>query len=76
MLAGSFAGLELLSTCLILTLMGGKFSHFRSLTLPFLLSGSAPLPCKTPLLLLGIIGLAATLLEFEEGRVTFPIKQL
>ena len=29
-----------------------------------------------PLLLVGIIGLAATLLEFEEGHVTFPIKQL
>jgi hypothetical protein len=28
------------------------------------------------LLLLGIIGLAATLLEFEEGQVTFPIQQL
>jgi hypothetical protein len=36
----------------------------------------APLPCKTPLLLLGIIGLVATLLEFEEGHVTLPIKKL
>ena len=76
MLAGAFAGLELSSTCHALVLTGGKFSCFHSLPIPFPLSSLAPLPCKTPLLLLGIIGLAATLLEFEEGHVTIPIKQL
>jgi hypothetical protein len=49
---------------------GGLFGRFRSFLVPFLLSSTAPLPCKTPLLLLGIIGLAATLLEFEEGLLS------
>ncbi len=69
-------GGELLSTGPALPLMRGLFGHFGSLPIPFSLSSMAPLPCKTPLLLLGIIGLAATLLEFKEGHVVFPIKQL
>ena len=76
MLAGAFAGLELSSTCHALALMGRESGCFHSLSIPFPLSHSAPLPCKTPLLLLGIIGLAAALLEFEESCVTFPIQQL
>jgi hypothetical protein len=36
----------------------------------------ALLPCKMPLLLLGIIGLVAALLEFKEGQVTLPIQKL
>jgi hypothetical protein len=36
----------------------------------------APFLCKTPLLLLGIIGLAATQLEIEEGRVALFVKKL
>jgi len=72
-LAGDFAGLELASTCLALPLMGRVFSRFCSLMIPFLFGSMAALPCKTPLLLLGIIGLAATLLEFEKGCVTGPI---
>ena len=75
-LAGAFAGLELSSTCHALALTCRESGRFRSLSIPLTLSRSAPLPCKTPLLLLGIIGLAAALLEFEEGRVTLPIKQL
>ena len=44
--------------------------------IPFMLSSTAPLLCKTLLLLLGVIGLAATLLEIEEGHVTLPIQKL
>jgi hypothetical protein len=75
-LVGNLAGLELSSTCLALLLTGGSLGHFHSLTVPFLFSSTAALLCKTPLLLLRIIGLAAALLEIEEGHVTFPIKQL
>jgi hypothetical protein len=49
---------------------GGLFGRFRRFPVPFPLSSTAPLPCKTPLLLLGIIGLAAALLEFEEGLLS------
>jgi hypothetical protein len=75
-LAGSFAGLELASACLTSPLTGGKLSSFRRFTNPFPLSSTAPFPCKTPLLLLGIVGLATALLEIEEGRVTLLIKKL
>jgi hypothetical protein len=75
-LAGSFAGLELASTCLTLPLTHGKLGHFRSFMIPFTLSSTAPFPCKMPLLLLGIIGLLATLLEIEEGTRAIPIKKL
>ena len=74
--AGGFVGIELSSTCHILTLTGGKFSCLGSLMFLFLLSGLAPFLCKMLLLLLGVIGLAATLLKFKERCVTFPIKQL
>jgi len=74
-LVGDLARFELTSTYQALSLVGGRGGRFRSLMIPFLLSSTAALPCKLPLLLLGIIGLAATLLEFKEGRVTFPIKQ-
>ena len=42
-----------------------KFGSFHRLMVPFPLGSTASLPCKMPLLLLGIIGLAAALLEFE-----------
>ena len=41
-----------------------------------MLRRTAMLLCKTLLLLLGIIGLAATHLKFEEGQVTLLIQQL
>ena len=66
-LPGGFARLELSPTCLALPLTSGEVGHFRSFPFPLSLSSTAPLPCKTPLLLLGIIGLAATLMEFKEG---------
>ena len=74
MLAGSFVGIELVSTCLALLLTKSKFGHLGSFPISLLLSIMALFPCKTLLLLLGIIGLAATLLEFEEGQVTLPIE--
>ena len=73
MSAGSFAGIELASTCLALPLTGRKFGYLGSFPISLLLSSTAPFPCKTPLLLLGMIGLAAALLEFEEGQVTLSI---
>ncbi len=76
MLPGGFAGFELTSACPTLPLTRGSFGHFRSLPCPFWLGTTAPLPCRTPLLLLGIIGLAATLLEIKEGLVVFPVKKL
>jgi len=54
---------------------GGEGGSLGRFSLPLLLSSTAPLPCKAPLLLLGIIGLAAALLEFEEGFVAFPVKK-
>jgi hypothetical protein len=56
--------------------MRGTMGHLSSLTFPFLFRGMAPFPCKTLLLLLGIVGLAAALLELEEGKIALPIKQL
>jgi hypothetical protein len=75
-LAGSFAGVELSSTCHALPLAGGLFSRFRRLPFPFSLSSTAPLLCKTPLLLLGIIGLTAARLEIEEGKVALSVEKL
>jgi hypothetical protein len=72
-LLGGFAGLKLTSTCHALSLARGKFGHFRSFPFPFAFRSTASLPCKMPLLLLGIIGLVAALLEFEEGHMTLPI---
>jgi len=50
--------------------------HLGSLAFALSFGSSAPLPCKTPLLPLGVVGLATTLLEFEEGDVVFSMKQL
>ena len=75
-LAGGFVGGELASTSLALPLDRREFSSLGHLMIPFMLSSTAPLPCKTLLLLLGVIGLAATLLEIEEGHVTLPIQKL
>ena len=72
----SLARLELASTSQAFPLAGGKLGGLSSLPLPFPLRSTASLPCKTPLLLLGIIGLAATLLEIEEGHMTLPVKKL
>jgi hypothetical protein len=47
-----------------------------SFPVPFTLGSTAPLPCKTPLLLLGIVGLAAARLEIEEGKVAFSVEKL
>jgi hypothetical protein len=52
---------------------GGEFGGLGLLSHVFPLGGMASFPCKSPLLLLGVIGLAATLLEFEEGHAVFPI---
>ena len=54
----------------------GEFGHFRGLTFPSRLGSTAPLPCKTPLLLLGIVGLAATRMEIEEGKIALSVKKL
>jgi hypothetical protein len=59
-----------------LPLTRGHERRFRSFPFPFSLSSTAPLPCKTPFLLLGIVGLAAALLEFEEGLVAPLVQQL
>jgi len=75
-LVGSFARCELAHTIQALMLTGGSFGNFCLLMNLFLLSSTAVLPCKMPLLLLGIVGLAATLLDFKEGCVTFPIRSL
>jgi hypothetical protein len=56
--------------------MGGLVGHFHGFPFPFPLSSTAPLPCKTPLLLLGIVGLTAALLEIEKGLVAISIKKL
>jgi hypothetical protein len=68
-LAGGFAGGELASTPLALPLTLGQFGCLSSLMFLLALSSTAPFTCKTLLLLLGIVGLAATLLEIEEGNV-------
>jgi hypothetical protein len=52
-----------LSTHHTLLLMRGLFSHLHSLLAPFSLNSIALLLCEMPLLLLGIIGLAAALLK-------------
>ena len=72
----SLARLELASTDQAGLLVRGQLGRLSSLTFPLALSSTALLPCKTLLLLLGIVGLAATLLELKEGQVTIPIKQL
>ena len=72
-LLGSFARLELASACQALSLTCGKFSHFCSLPFPSTLGSRAPFPCKTPLLLLGPVGLAATQLEIEEGKIALSV---
>jgi len=54
----------------------GTVGHLGSLAFALSFGSSAPLPCKTPLLPLGVVGLATTLLEFEEGDVVFSMKQL
>ncbi|KAI9433613.1 hypothetical protein BJY52DRAFT_1231505 [Lactarius psammicola] len=74
--AGSFVGIELASTYLTLPLTSRELSCFCSFTVPLPLSSSSPFPCKTPLLLLGIVGLAATLLEFEEGTSASSVEKL
>ena len=76
MLRSSLARLELTSTVHTFLLTSREVGRLGSFPIPLSLRRTAPLPCKTPLLLLGIIGLVATLLEFEEGQVALPIKQL
>jgi hypothetical protein len=49
---------------------GGWFGRVRAFPVPFPLSSTHPIPCKTPIHLLGIIGFAAALLEFEEGLLS------
>ena len=73
MLAGGFTGIELVPTCPVLPLARGLFGHFRSFPFPFSLRSTAPFLCKMPLLLLGIVGLVAALLEFEEGLIAISI---
>jgi hypothetical protein len=75
-LLGGLAGLELASACLALPLARGKFGRFRSFPFPFAFRSTAPLPCKTPLLLLGIVGLAAARLEVEEGKIALSVQKL
>ena len=72
----SLARLEHMSTDQARPLALRKFSHFRRFPISFMLRRTAMLLCKTLLLLLGIIGLAATHLKFEEGQVTLLIQQL
>jgi hypothetical protein len=72
-LLGGFVELELVSTHPALLLLSGEFGCLGSFPVPLLLRSLAPLSCKPSLLLLGIVGLAAALLEFKEGHVTFPV---
>ena len=53
--------------------MCGGMSSFHRFTFPLMLGSMALILCKIPLLLLGIIGLAATILKFKEGKVALSI---
>jgi hypothetical protein len=75
-LAGGFSGGKLASAPLTLPLTLGKFDHLGSLMFLLMLSSTAPFMCKTLLLFLGIVGLAATLLEIEEGKTANSVVKL
>lgn len=69
-LLGGFAQCELASTRYTLPLMGGEACSLGRFPFHFLLGCTTLLPYKTPLLL-GIVGIAAALLEFEEDSIAF-----
>jgi hypothetical protein len=75
-LAGGFAGGELASTPLTLPLALGKLGCLGSFVFLLVLSNTALFTCKMLLLLLGIVGLAATLLEIKEGETANSVEKL
>jgi hypothetical protein len=75
-LAGSFAGLETASTLTARLRWLGQLGRFRSLTVPLSLGSPAPFPCKTLLLVMGVVGLTATRAKIEEGLIANSVKKL
>ena len=72
MLLGSFAGhqdLNLHPSGVHMPCIAAGVWEFCSFPFPFMFRSTAPLSCKTPLLLLGIVGLVAAFLEIEDGLI-------
>ena len=76
MLPGLLSGVKLASASQALPFPGRALGSFSCFTFPLPFGSMAVFPYKTLLLLLGIVGLSATLLKSKEGQVTFLVEKL